>query len=271
MIIFGPININGIIFLHVKGVIPPSFWQNEPHSHDHCEIFIHEKGEFDVFVEKTTYKHSSKEIRVYAPGELHFGSCSTAQEMEWFQLSVNHEFFKQHKQLGEIIIDREYGKNNVFTCKQHNELVSLALEIEEKFKQHSPLATDYFISNVTKIFCIINEKSNFSSVGTTQNKNLQEIIRIINDNYVTIHSAKDLYNLTHFSISYIHKLFKTHLNITPHRFILLKKLNHARALLLSGASVTEACLDVGFSDYSNFITLFKKNYGTTPNKVRMKN
>lgn len=267
---YGPISYGGITLHYINDMIQPDFFNKTPHSHDHCEIFIHEKGDMNVFVEKTVYRHTGKEIRVYAPNELHLGSCCNDQPMEWYQISVSRSFFEKNSALCGVIINREYGTHNVFTSKKHGELVALATEIIEKKKSNSPLLESYFWGNITRILCLLNEKSNNIDIGIKQNESLKEIIRIIDNNYVSISSSSDLCRLTHFSASYIHRLFKSYLNTTPHQFILIKKLNRACELLSAGATVSEACYDSGFNNYPNFITLFRKNYGLTPNKYRSK-
>jgi AraC-like DNA-binding protein len=51
---------------------------------------------------------------------------------------------------------------------------------------------------------------------------------------------------------------------TPHQFRIREKLMEAQRLLAHGRSVTEACLDVGFTSVGSFSTLFKRNLGVTP-------
>ena len=58
-----------ISLTHIKGYILPSFWDVAPHSHDHCEIFIHIAGRLDVFVEQNVYQLYGNEIRLYRSGE----------------------------------------------------------------------------------------------------------------------------------------------------------------------------------------------------------
>lgn len=263
-----PIRYGDISIHYVNGIISPNFFQNTPHSHDHCEIFIHEKGQMNIFVENTIYNHNSKEIRVYAPNELHFGKCESNQEMEWYQLSISKAFLDQHRALGEIIFNRERGTHNVFTSKKYTEISALAAEIIEKKNQNSPLLENYFWGNITRILCILNEKNNNADICTNQNKSLQEIIRFIDDHYLNIYTSRDLCKLTHFSVSYVYRLFKECLNTTPHQFITVKKLNKACELLSSGATVSTACFNSGFNNYSNFITLFRKTYKQTPNAYK---
>ena len=58
------------------------------------------------------------------------------------------------------------------------------------------------------------------------------------------------------------------LNISPSEYIKKKRLANAAKLLSKGYTVSEASSQSGFSDYSNFIALFKKTYGVTPLKYK---
>ena len=57
-----------------------------------------------------------------------------------------------------------------------------------------------------------------------------------------------------------------HLNITPHQYVLMKKMSLAKEFLAKGETVSEACFNAGFDNYAYFITCFKKIFGVTPGK-----
>jgi AraC-like DNA-binding protein len=56
---------------------------------------------------------------------------------------------------------------------------------------------------------------------------------------------------------------------TPHQFRTERRLERARALLASGDhSVTEVCLEVGFSSLGSFSELFHRRVGVPPSQYR---
>ena len=255
---------SGIMILHVDGQIPGNFWSESYHAHDHAEIFIHIKGQMELFIEGNVYYHNSNEIRVYAPRELHFGKGKHDQDMEWYQISLDRSFLNSSPALSERIINRPRGYKNVFISKKHETIISL---IEEIFKKQStPLVEHYFYANIIKILCILNEPTNNIDVQMGKNECLRDILELINENLTQIKTVEDIAKITHYSASYIHRLFKNHLNITPHKYITMKKLSIAKELLSEGVSISNACSFSGFEDYANFITSFKKHFGVTPKK-----
>lgn len=65
------------------------------------------------------------------------------------------------------------------------------------------------------------------------------------------------------------RIFKEAYGQTPRQYIISKRLDRARELLLnSEMSFCEICQEVGLKDASTFGRLFKKTYGATPGKYR---
>lgn len=257
---------DGIEIHHVKGYIKKDFWSESYHSHEHAELFIHVLGRMELFIENKVYSHSGNEIRLYAPWELHFGKSDFDQDMEWYQISLNKAFLEANPALSERIVSREKGIGNVFISKEHKHIVSLLDEILEK--KNSALGKHYLFANVIKILCLLNEKDNNIEISQGKNECIQEVLETINRDITHIKTVENISEITHFSPSYIHRLFRTNLNITPHQYIIMKKLSIAKELLEKGYSIIDACYDSGFSDYSNFITIFRKHFGITPSRFR---
>jgi AraC-like DNA-binding protein len=60
------------------------------------------------------------------------------------------------------------------------------------------------------------------------------------------------------------RTFSTMFGETPHQFRTRERLNAAQRLLARGQSVTDVCLDVGFSSLGSFSTLFSREIGMSP-------
>jgi AraC-like DNA-binding protein len=63
---------------------------------------------------------------------------------------------------------------------------------------------------------------------------------------------------------YVVRLFKRHLGITPHAYLVMVRLVRAQALLRAGWSATDTAHELGFCDQSHFIRRFRQATGTTP-------
>jgi AraC-like DNA-binding protein len=65
--------------------------------------------------------------------------------------------------------------------------------------------------------------------------------------------------------------FKAVFGETPHQWRNRVRLERARDLLISGkCSVTDVCMEVGFSSLGSFSTLFKRHFGESPSACRLR-
>jgi AraC family transcriptional regulator len=67
---------------------------------------------------------------------------------------------------------------------------------------------------------------------------------------------------------HLHRAFTRVFQQTPHAYLTALRLERAQTLLKRGRSVTETCIEVGFSSMSSFSRLFRGHHGLTPSSVR---
>lgn len=71
------------------------------------------------------------------------------------------------------------------------------------------------------------------------------------------------------SQAHFSRRFKAAFGETPHRYLLTRRLERAKALLRAGElSVTEVCMAVGFTSLSSFSNQFRRFVGTRPSDYR---
>ena len=283
-------NFYNIRLVHVKETRLPSPADRIPHSHDHCEMFVHIAGDMDIFAEKTTYHLSGGEVRIYSAGELHCGNIGQKQQVEWYQIDFPPEFmeFEGSGDLMKLFFDREFGVGNVFVPEDHGEICRLLSEIFN-CSEEDALTGHFQQSALIQVLCRacraytlaqrarqtelldMDDIKPFMRKISSERKNdaLHQIIEIVNQQYVQLNTVEELCSLTHYSPVYVNRIFREGMNISPYQFLIGKKLNEAKKVLRAGGTVAEACEYAGFRDYSNFITLFKKKFGITPKKYGM--
>ena len=262
---------HNISIVHAIG--KPDFQNNFPHSHSHSEVFIHLSGEMDLFVENNIYKVTDHTVRLYASGELHAGRYSSGcRDFNWYQISLPRSFFckEPYAALGAVFFDRTPGEHNVFSSARRNELYECMGEIFSAYEENNPLAECIAAGNIVRVLCIINDSANNTAHYTAGNtRRLNEIIEIINRESSSVNCIADLCRLTHYSSSYLSRMFRQILGTTPYKFIIGKKLDNAKKFLADGHTVNTACEYAGFDDYNNFITLFRKTFGVTPKQYQL--
>ena len=104
--------------------------------------------------------------------------------------------------------------------------------------------------------------------GLPSNK-LSHTIEFINDNISKNLSLEDIAIVAGFSPSYFILLFKNATGLTPHQYIIKRKVENAkRDLIQTQKSITEIALDAGFSDQSHLTRVMRKYTGFTPGDLR---
>jgi AraC-like DNA-binding protein len=71
-----------------------------------------------------------------------------------------------------------------------------------------------------------------------------------------------------FSPFHFHRLFSRVFDETPAAYVRRLRLERARERMARGASVTEACFDVGYASLGSFSLLFAQRYGLPPSQWR---
>ncbi len=97
---------------------------------------------------------------------------------------------------------------------------------------------------------------------------LQAILDDINENFISMNHISDILKKHYISSATLNRYFRKYLHTSPHEYLESQKLSYAAKLLLEGKSVTEACMNSGFSDCSRFIMHFKRKFAVTPTQYK---
>lgn len=108
---------------------------------------------------------------------------------------------------------------------------------------------------------IKNERINNSSEAGSL---LQNALNMINNDLFKINSIGEIAEKLFVSETYLYKIFKKELNITPKQYINEKKLLAAQNMILLGRKPTYVYKICGFTDYSSFYRNYLKFFGTPP-------
>lgn len=175
-----------------------------------------------------------------------------------------------------------------FTCKflhftVEDPLLTTALDSLRSFFPVTDLQkTDAQFSSVISHFYSVNRFDNITAaaelisllhlLGSQTTQSLSTILRaqrFIEINFRDDLSTECIAKACDVSVSYLHRLFKTSLGITPGTYLLSCRIRAARDLLINTSlPLSEIAALCGFNSQSYFSDCFKKNVGTTPNAFR---
>lgn len=112
-------------------------------------------------------------------------------------------------------------------------------------------------------------KSSASTVYAGSSQIVKKAVDYLNTHYCEDITLKQAAKALHVNSSYLSTLFKEEMEISFTAFLNQLRLNHSEELLRSTSlTVTQICLETGFSSASYFIKLFKEKHGITPKEFR---
>jgi AraC family transcriptional regulator len=90
----------------------------------------------------------------------------------------------------------------------------------------------------------------------------------IETDYAGQHTLASLARFVAMSPFHFARVFRELAGVPPHRLLQRVRLEQAARRLRDGMSVTDTCFDVGFSNLSHFIRLFRRAHGVSPSRFR---
>ena len=119
----------------------------------------------------------------------------------------------------------------------------------------------YYLKEITRIKnkCYANQGQLHTVIGTRH---------YIYNNFEKELNLDLLSHIRFTSKFHLLRLFKRYYGQTPMQYLIDRRLEKSKELLLKGQSVTETCFDIGFESPSSFSTLFKSKFGLTPTEFQ---
>ncbi len=98
---------------------------------------------------------------------------------------------------------------------------------------------------------------------------MKETLNFLNANFTKDLSLQAIAEKANMSPYHFARKFKSHLGISPHHYLIYKRLSLAKELLISTTlNINEVAEQTGFHTPSHFIATFRKQTGMTPLKFR---
>ncbi len=237
----------------------------DQHIHSECEIYVNLSGDVSFMVEDTIYPISKGSVIITRPYEYHhcIYNSGAAHGHYWilFSSSGNEHlldlFFKRKIGTGNLILFDESDREQLLELCE-----SMCCDTNES---HVSKMADFF-----NLISLLERGKNPILNNNGSKRELKNVLNYINTNYINSITIKEIAMTNNMSVNTLERKFLKALKMTPSAYIKQKRLANAVRLLSEGESVTNACINSGFSDCSAFITLFKKQYGMTPLKYKQK-
>ncbi len=244
------------------------------HYHDFNKITIFLRGNINYFIEGKNYLLKPYDIVLVNAGEIHKPSFLDDSTYERIIIYVSPQFIHSYQ-------DKDYDLNYCFerAKKEHSNVLRIHSMDKSKLYQvcleleHSIHNNDFANELYQKILFLefmiqlnrtaISGRINYRDSDMANTKLLQ-ILDYINEHLaedITIDKLSAKFYLNRY---YLMHFFKEGTGYTVGNYITEKRLLLAKNLVQKGSSITDACFESGFKNYSTFSRAFKKAFNTIP-------
>lgn len=250
--------------LYFRHEVSPDFISSYTlHHHDIPEMLFIKQGDINYTVEGKLY-HLSKNCLVLSRAfEMHAIRANLPATYERYDILFDINQFASpvcrnlpnHVDMinfnGNEMVCGLFKKMDYF-CKhfEGDDLKNILMNLTEEVLYHVQIASKEAAPNS---ICTINPIIN-------------QALQYINENITAPLCIESICDELYITKSHLHHLFIKHLNISPKKYILSKKLNLAQKQLRGGDKPTVVSYAYGFSDYSTFYRAYKQFFGHTPSE-----
>jgi len=244
------------------------------HYHEFHKVIIFLHGNINYSIEGKNYILKPYDIVLVNAGEIHRPSVLDNSAYERIIIYVSTQFLNNYKgndyDLGYCFERAKKEHSNVLRIPSvdKSKLYQVCQELEHSFSDLAFAQELYqrilfleFMIQLNRI-AIANHISYLDS-ASGDSKTLQ-MIHYINEHLqeeITIDTLAEQFYLSRY---YLMHFFKQETGYTIGNYITEKRLLLAKSLVQNGCSITEACYQSGFKNYSSFSRAFKKAFHTVP-------
>lgn len=244
---------------------------NEEHAHhDEIEIYHFVEGELFFSFEGDRFSVSDGDVIIIANGSLHKTIIKSPVRYHRRRLLIKNSFFASMPG-GAFELQKRLSKKGMILIPAKSidgtALKSLLQSIEQSLEKKTPYdsfcAWSYLSMLLIEAEKIGAERKNTNAHFGSKSR---KIIEYIDENITESLDYESIAERFHISVKNLYKIFKNETGFTLSKYIRIRRIIKAKALLNSGASPIEASTQSGFSDYSVFYRSFCSELGTSPSK-----
>ena len=229
-----------------------------PHYHEKCELVFLVSGDVSYVVEGKTYKLNKCDVVVSRPMQIHTILPSDGTAYERYVAIFNPHILPRE------IWDKVKKGPDVYPSAANDRIIELFTKLDyyrEKFgDENFTVLAKSIITEIAFNLSLYDEEE----PGAFVNPIISKALEYIKENLLTIDSVEEVCNSLYITKSHLHHLFTRHLQVTPAKYIMAKRLMLAQKKIKKGSKPTQIFSECGFTDYATFFRNYKEHFGYPP-------
>lgn len=236
------------------------------HYHPYSEIYLLVSGKADFFIDGSTYILEPFDIMLVPPYKIHQPYPEFNTVFERFVINVYPDFYEKMK-CSEY--ERVFSDLDNFMYKipsrivRQTNFINVLNTIRLYSKEYQFMQQPIIRYKIGELLYILNSIDNFEKYND-QNLIAQKIIEYIDKKFKTITNLNEIAMHFNYTKSYLCFTFKKATGMTIAHYITLKRIEYVKSHLKNGDSISNVCLEAGFTNYGNFAYNYKKISGRSP-------
>lgn len=245
------------------------------HTHECCEILLCTKGGKNFLIDDKIYNVHDGDIFILNQFEAHKITFEDNCEVDRYVIEIHPDYIfsasSKLTDLSQCFYKRAKDTSNCLSLSEAE--LSYVISMLNKLEQSYEFGDDVIKNAVmSEMLAFINRLfiNNHSEIDSNSNIQLRNAIIYINEHLSEEMDLNKIAKNSYISVNQLCKIFKQNLGTTVNKYIVSKRISHAKRCLNSGMNVSDTAFECGFGDYSNFIRTFTASVGISPGKYKKK-
>ena len=229
------------------------------HCHSNYELYAFFEGEVEFIIENASYSLKPNTVLLIPPHKYHYAKISKLN-------SAYHRltFLFNRSLIPQNLQDLFNNEIKFFSLPDNFKgIQELSLTLKEYSEKDGELFLSFFLCKL-----LLDLKYSSSALqpkaNITINRSVGNILAFINEHIYEPLNLESIAKALFLTPVYISQIFSKEMHLSLMKYIKQKKLSLAHDLIRNGTKATNAALLLGFSDYSTFFRLYKKEFGHAP-------
>lgn len=230
------------------------------HLHNRIELIYFVKGNVSYVIEGQRYEVHPHDIFIVDAAVYHRVKIEEPAEYIRFDILFSKEILPAG--LADALLS-----GRMFLSQRASPYIDSLFKKLRYYKEHleDKAFSDILLSFVTIVlYTMLIEDENTAPNRVSSNAIVEKALQYIDEHLTEIRSLDEVYSFVNLSKCQFHRIFLRELNISPMKYIKMKRLMIARKALSDGEKASKVCYECGFLSYPSFYRAYKEYYGYSP-------
>lgn len=234
------------------------------HTHDICEIIYLNRGDVSVIIGEKVYKMPEESLVIFranVPHRIRIDGSDVPYE--------RHNILFDENKLAKGIFHKLPKELDIVKCGKKTRITELFEKIDYYYDNFQEEDLSVLIPNTVEEILYnlyLEPLDNLEVNRMSINPIISGAVNYINRHYTEPITIEDISREICVTKSHLQHLFVEHMNISPKKYVNLKRLSKAQKLIKAGEKPSEIFSACGFREYSTFFRNYSNYFGYTPSQ-----